>query len=390
VARESDNISAGRWQLTVSDTQTGQGERLRERLDAFLDREIEIGSFPGAVYAIGTPQSIVAENALGYSVVLPAKMKTSVETIYDVASVSKPVITATLALIAAQEKVIDLSQPVSKLVPELGEDKRELTFVDLLTHRAGFQAWYPVYTQGVGEQSYLDALVRRPLRYRAGTREIYSCLGYLLLYLALQRGFGEPLAEVSRKRIFEPLGLKHSMFNPAPDMKYVIAATEWGNANERQMVAERNIPFRDFRNYMIWGEVNDGNAFYMGGFGGNAGLFATARDVYRISASYLEGGGELLSKETLEIALRNYTLGLEENRAIGWQLQAQRTSHPSAPLSETSFGHTGFTGTSVWLDPERGLVIVLLTNRLHPSLKPLNMQNVRRRFHQIVVEEWDR
>lgn len=377
-------------QMDAAVDRDGLPGSLQERLDAFIEREIEIGSFPGAVYAVGSSAGLLLQRAHGYSVVAPAKIAASVDTIYDVASLTKPLVTSTLALIAANRGIIDLDDPVSKFIPELGDDKRALTFVDLLTHRAGFQAWYPMYAQGAGEQSYLQSLVSRPLRYRPGTREIYSCLGYLLLYLALQRAFARPLAMVAEEMLFAPLELRQSMFNPQPEMKYAIAATDWGNSNERLMVAERKLTFNAFRNYMIWGEVNDGNAFYIGGFGGNAGLFASASDVFRITRLYLRGGEALVDPQLISRSLRNYTLGMDENRALGWQLQMSRSTHPSSVLSENAFGHTGFTGTSVWADPARDLVIVILTNRIHPSVKPVNMQILRRRFHEIVVEEWDR
>ncbi|MFN2443007.1 MAG: serine hydrolase, partial [Thermoanaerobaculia bacterium] len=291
---------------------------------------------------------------------------------------------------AAAEGALSLDRRVSECLTEFrGTDKDELTYIDLLTHRGGFQAWYPLYTRGPGGAAYLDALVRRPLRYRPGTREIYSCLGFVTLTLALERIYGQPIETVAAEKIFEPLGLSCSMFNPSPRLKYRIAATEWGNENERQMVAVRNLEFKLFRNYMIWGEVNDGNAYYMGGMAGNAGLFANARDVYEIARQWLLGGGSLLPEGMAKLALRNYTVGLEENRGLGWLLHMTRTSHPSSVLSQHCYGHTGFTGTSVWVDPERDLILVLLTNRLHPYVKPLDMQAIRREFHKIVAVIWD-
>lgn len=373
--------------MPVADTQSGPFvSALREKLDQYLESEMDRASFPGAVYAVGDSSGILVQNAHGHSVVKPAKIRTNLDTIYDVASLTKPLITTTLALQAHAAGLIDIEEPVSKHLPELtNTDKAELTFVDLLTHRGGFQAWYPLYTHGLGAEKYLEALLRRPFRYKPGTREIYSCLGFILLHISLTRIYGRALAEVSRTQIFEPLGLKRSLFNPPPEMKYEIAATEWGNSNERRMIAERGLSFT-FRDYMIWGEVNDGNAYSMGGYAGNAGLFSTASEVFKIAQRY----HELMPRDLVERALRNYTVGLDENRGLGWQLQNPRPTHPSSVLSETCYGHTGFTGTSVWVDPQRDLIIVLLTNRLHPVIQPFNMQVVRRNFHALVVEEWDR
>lgn len=363
---------------------------LRQKLDRYLEGKIERASFPGAVYAVGSSSGVLLQNALGYSVLKPAKIKAQVDTIYDVASLTKPLTTTTITLQAHAEGRIDIHEPVSKHLEELrGTDKAELTFIDLLTHRGGFQAWYPLYTQGLGPENYLRALLKRPLRYKPGSKEIYTCLGFILLHLVMMRVYGRPLEQVVQEKVFAPLGLKRSLFNPPPEMKYAIAATEWGNSNERRMIADRGLKFQ-FRDYMIWGEVDDGNAYYMGGHAGNAGLFSTAGEVFQIAHAYLVGGGRLLPPELVKLSVRNYTVGLEENRGLGWQLQSERSAHPSSVLSETCYGHTGFTGTSVWVDPERDLIIVLLTNRLHPTVKPFNMQTVRRKVHALVVEEWDR
>lgn len=364
---------------------------LRTELDRYLRSEMEAGSFPGFVYAVGSSKGIVLENALGYSVVKPARIRTNLETIYDVASLTKPLITATLVLRAVADGRIDMNEPVSKHLPELkATDKENVTFLDLLIHSGGFQAWYPLYTQGEGPEAYLKALAKRPLRYAPGSRVIYSCLGYILLHLAMQRVTGVSAESRAGEIIFEPLGLEHAAFHPAPESKYQIAATEWGNANERKMVADRSLRFPKFRNYIIWGETDDGNAWHMGGMAGNAGLFATARDVFAIVQTYLNENGTILPLEMVERSRRNHTPGMDENRGLGWQLPGNNPQGPAAMFSEGSFGHTGFTGTSAWADPGRDLVIVLLTNRLHPTFRPLNMQAIRRQVHLRVVEAWDR
>ncbi len=376
---------------SVDGSTGGEGlDELRLSLDKYFTSEMEIGSFPSVVYAVGDSSGILVENALGNSVVKPAKIRTTLDTIYDVASLTKPLITSTLVLRAAADSRLDLSERVANHLPELrGTDKNDVTFLDLLTHRGGFQAWYPLYTQGIGDRAYLAALVKRPLRYRPGSREIYSCLGFILLHLAMERVYGRRMEDLAAEYIFRPLGLEHSFFAPPASMKYSIAATEWGNANERRMVADRNLTFPQFRRYMIWGEVNDANAYYMAGMAGNAGLFATARDVFEIGRAYLAHDERLLPARMIDLSARNYTLGLEENRGLGWQLPSPRSDGPTVMLSEGSFGHTGFTGTSIWVDPSRDLIMVLLSNRLHPSVQPLNMQDIRREFHRMVIDVWD-
>jgi len=154
------------------------------------------------------------------------------------------------------------------------------------------------------------------------------------------------------------------------------------------MGEERGIVFTGFRQYLMWGEVNDGNAWGMGGYAGNAGLFASAAEVYAIARSWMDGAERLLPNELVERAIRNNTAGREENRGLGWQLRGSTETAISAPLGPRAFGHTGFTGTSVWIDPDRHLIAVLLTNRIHPTASSVGMQNARRMFHQIVAEEW--
>ncbi len=357
---------------------------LEKEIRTYLKSEIVKHSFPGAVYLVGRKNEVLLEGALGLAVVRPVQIEASASTIYDAASLTKPLITTTLALQAHASGLIDLHAPVSRYAPELDrKDKREITFVDLLSHRSGFQAWYPLYAAGESSEAYFDAIVARPLRYRTGERAVYSCLNFILLYLVLSRLHGRPVAEVAVEQILTPLGLTDAGFNPDPATKLRIAATEWGNANERQMLAQRGVKFK-LRDYMIWGEVDDGNSFHMGGVAGNAGLFATAREVYALAREYTPAG-QLLTDELRSLALQNYTPGLEENRGLGWQMKATQTTGPSGPLSPSTFGHTGFTGTSVWVDPEKDMIAVLMTNRLHPDVRPFNMQPVRRRFHELIV-----
>src|SRR5688572_12416254 len=186
-------------------------ERLRTRLDRYLESEIERGSFPGAVYAVGNSSGLVVANALGFAAIKPAKILTATETIYDVASLTKPLITTTLVLQAHADGLLDVDRPVSEYLPEFkGTDKERVTFVDLLSHRAGFEAWYPLYSHGEGPDRYLEALVQRPLLYEPGTKEIYSDLGMITAHLALMRVLGRAVDEVARERILEPLGLQRS------------------------------------------------------------------------------------------------------------------------------------------------------------------------------------
>lgn len=352
----------------------------------FLRHEIDVGTFPGCVYAVGSLQEIELEGALGNAVVVGARIPMRLETMFDAASLTKPLITTTLALLAIADGAIALDQPVREIVRELEDtDKEGITFRHLLTHSGGFEAWFPLYAAGSDGASYLKSITSRALVYPPGRRVIYSDLGFILLHLALQRVYGRELADVAQRRIFAPLAIEDAGMNPTAEDVPGIAATEWGQGVERGMCRDRGIAFDRFREQLMWGDVNDGNSWGLGGYAGNAGLFATARAVFRIASTYVAGGFPLLPAELIDEAVRNQTAGKEENRGLGWQIRSEAASSISAPLSADAFGHTGFTGTSVWLDPALERIIVLMTNRIHPSAASVGMQNARRELNRIVA-----
>jgi CubicO group peptidase (beta-lactamase class C family) len=323
-------------------------------LDDFLRREIGLGSFPAAAYAIGTAEGIVHEGALGHAVAVPLRIPATLETIFDCASITKPLVTGTLILQAVAEGRIALD-----------DEYRGYTFRELLTHTSGLRAWLPLYALG----DYLQAIETRGPERPRGAAVVYSDLNFVLLYYALGEIFGD-YVEAARERIFAPLGLRDSWFRPAPSLLPRIAATEWGQRFEHGMCATRSIAFTGFRQGLMWGEPNDGNSFHAGGTCGNAGLFATARDVFRIAQGFLRG--ELVPPALVEEAMRVQT----EDRGLAWQLAGPG-------LSRQSFGHMGFTGTSVW--SERGRIFVLLTNRVHPCAAPIAMHSIRGEFHRLAA-----
>jgi CubicO group peptidase (beta-lactamase class C family) len=359
---------------------------LAATIDDFLRREIDVGTFPGCVYAVGSSGGIELEGALGNAVVIGARIPMSLDTMFDAASLTKPLITATLALLAIADRAIALDQRVGEIVDELrGTDKEEITFRHLLTHSAGFEAWFPLYTAGPDRASYLTSIIARQLVYPMGAQVIYSDLGFILLHMALERIYGRELAEIAQRRIFAPLSIEDAGMSPRPADIPRIAATEWGQRVERGMCRDRGISFEHFRDGLMWGDVNDGNSWGLGGYAGNAGLFATARAVFRIASTYLADGVPLLPAELVAVAVRNQTAGKEENRGLGWQIRSDAAASISSPLSAAAFGHTGFTGTSVWLDPALDRVIVLMTNRIHPSAASVGMQKARRELNRIVA-----
>ena len=318
----------------------------------FLQRESDLGSFPSASWALGTVDGLVEEGALGHAVAVPLRIPATPDTIYDCASTTKVLVTTILVLQAVAEGRIALD-----------DEYRGFTYRELLSHSSGLKAWLPLYALG----DYMAAIEKDGRENPRGEKVVYSDLNFVLLYRALTELYGDYVA-AARARIFEPLALRDSTMRPPPELKPRIAATEWGQRFEHGMCATRSIVFTGFRQGLMWGEANDGNSFHAGGTAGNAGLFATARDVFQIAQGFARG--ELVPRELVEESTRPQ----KEDRGLGWQLRGPG-------LSEASYGHMGFTGTSVWID--RGRILILLTNRIHPCAAPIPMQRIRGEFHRL-------
>jgi CubicO group peptidase (beta-lactamase class C family) len=336
-------------------------------LKTFFEREIARGSFPGAVAAIGSASRLESEMAVGNAVAVPFRIRANGETLFDCASITKPLITTTLVLRGVADGDLSLDESFHGFVVR-----------DLLTHTTGLKAWLPLYAY----DDYLAAIVQHGPEVERGTKVIYSDLNFVLLWLLLRERYGDFTA-LARERIFEPLGLAgDAMLHPPPALKPRIAATEWGQRYEAGMCASLGVRFAGFRDLLIWGETHDGNAHHAGGTAGNAGLFATARAVFRITQAI--ANGELLPRELVAEATRNHTDGLGDARGYGWQLPTEG-SVATSMLSRRAFGHTGFTGTSVWVDRDRDRIMVLLTNRVHPCAAPNAMQAIRGEFHRLAL-----
>ncbi|HEX6732174.1 MAG TPA: serine hydrolase, partial [Pyrinomonadaceae bacterium] len=207
-------------------------------------------------------------------------------------------------------------------------------------------------------------------------------LGLLIERLSHQR-----LAQLATTEIIEALKLQHTFFNPEAALQTGIAACETGNAYERDMCEQSGAEhYKNLRRGVIWGEVHDGNAYFLGGAAGHAGLFTTASETFILAQQFLANQSKLLKDETCQLFQQNMTQGLEESRTIAWQLAQSPESTAGPDLPPESFGHTGFTGTSCWIDPEHERVFILLTNRTHARALPFaNINGVRRQFHSLAV-----
>jgi len=337
---------------------------------AYLAAEIEAGSFPGAVALVGDSDGVLEEAAAGDAIVEPVRQATAVGTLYDLASLTKPLCTG--ALFAAGP-ALPLEAPPGRFLPEWKKTRYDgITLEHLLTHTSGLAAWYPLYVRGEGVQAYRRTLAEMDPEAAPGERVMYSDLNFLLLGEILEQVLGAPFDAAFDTLVAGPAG-SAARFLP-PDAA-ATAATERDDRFERAMTDVRGLFYPRFRTGVVRGEVHDGNAFRRGRVAGNAGLFASARDVWALARRWLEPG--------LVDFGRDRTPGLSEARGLAWQ--GRRGAGSAIPaMSERSFGHTGFTGTSVWIDPDAGLLSVLLTNRIHPEVREIPFNEARQRFHAAV------
>ena len=361
-----------------------------EKLSSLLQQHIEAGEFPSAVYVVAERDEIVYTDALGYSVVEPYRVANKIDTIYDLASLTKPLITTLLCARRIELGELTLDSSVSHYLPEFERtDKQMITVRELLTHTSGLPAWRPLYllTEDEPERA-AGAIANLDLEYKPGTRVIYSDLGFIALGILLERMTGQRIAELAKHEIFEPLQLQQTFFNPEIALQTGIAACETGNAYELDMSKQMGAgEYAKSRQRVIWGEVHDGNAYFLGGAAGHAGLFSTARETFLIAQQFLADSTRLLKPETCRLFRENMTPQLEEARSIGWQLAATKDSTGGADLPPDSFGHNGFTGTCVWIDPEHNRIFILLTNRTHAHALPFaNINAVRREFNTLAAE----
>lgn len=341
------------------------------------------------MYLVAEAGEVVFTDALGHSAVEPYRVTNKLDTIYDLASLTKPLVTGMLCGRRIELGELTLDSSIAHYLLEFDRtDKSMITVRELLTHTAGLPAWRPLYLLAEDEpERAAGAIANLDLEYKPGTRVVYSDLGFIALGIMLARMTGHSLAEMAQREIFAPLKLQQTYFNPAVALQTGIAACETGNAYERDMCEQSGAgTYQNSRQRLIWGEVHDGNAYFLGGAAGHAGLFASAPDTFVLAQQFLAGSSILLTPQTCSLFRTNMTPGLEESRSLAWQLAETHESTAGSDLPPDSFGHNGFTGTSLWIDPEHNRVFILLTNRTHARQLPFaNINGVRRSFNNLAV-----
>ncbi len=385
-----------------------------ERVSAVAESAVAAGTVPGAVALVRHRGEVVFHEAFGLAATGPNPRQMTPSTLFDLASVTKPLVAANVALALVDRGAISLDEEVTTVLPELRSFRGAgVTIRRLLAHTAGLPGWRPLYTGAVGQSKILSSIDDLGLAAPPGSRFAYSDLGYITLGIALERIGGSSLPQLAAKLIFDPCGLKRTGFLPRfAEAEY--AVTEEGNAFERRMAEWAGLVFDGWRTAFHPGQVNDGNAHYgLGGISGHAGLFSDANEVGVLGEMWLRRGAwegtRVLSEAVVGVATTNQMPSPDARRGLGWDLTkgqgptveeltradagffppTESSWSPRASgelLSSSGFGHTGFTGTSIWIDPGHDLVAVLLTNATHPSVdlnKPVNA--LRARFNNAVV-----
>jgi CubicO group peptidase (beta-lactamase class C family) len=344
----------------------------------YLAAEIDSGAFPGAVLAVGRHGRLALLAPVGqYGVGETQPVQAT--TLYDLASLTKVVGLTTACMLLVDEGKLALDAPVQSYVPEFrGPGKEGVTIRHLLTHSSGLPDWRPLYRETANRADALALVDTTPLGWPSGERFVYSDLGAIVLAQAVEAIVAEPLDQFLASRVFGPLGMSATRYNPPPSWWRVTAPTAQDTT---------------FRHRMLRGEVHDANAGRLEGIAGHAGLFSNAIDLSRFAAMLLNGGAwenlQLIRAETIAEFTRRQDLPPGSSRALGWDTPDEpRTVSSSAGMrfSQRAFGHTGFTGTSMWMDPERDLFVILLTNRVNEPDGNLAIRRVRSRVADLVVE----
>lgn len=363
---------------------------MRSILHAF-QQAVHDKVFPGAVALVRSRGTVVFHEAVGTRGVPPDDQPVRRESMYDLASLTKPLATSTATLCLVQDGCLHLDQPVSRWVEELRDSPvAGVVLRQLLSHRAGLPAWRPYHEylapSGLPPRNeeerrqrvhaLLNAIAREPVEYQPGSQSLYSDVGYMLLGVIVERCAGMPLAAYCRRRIYEPLNISSLAFLGGDDAETEdpahIVPTEWDR----------------WRNRLLCGDVHDENAYALGGSAGHAGLFGTAHAVGQLSAAWLQavqGHDGFLSAALA----KRFTH--RESETSSWALGWDTPSAPSSSgtrFSTQAFGHVGFTGTSLWIDPSCELEVIILSNRVHPTRTNTTIKTFRPYIHDAIWQEW--
>jgi len=343
------------------------------QVDEIIQLAIKDSAFPGAVILISKEGKIIYEKAFGHLTYDDTSATVTINTIYDIASLTKVIATTTAVMICYDKNLFSLDDPVAKYLPEFSQNgKEKVTIKNLLLHNSGLPAFKRFYKIFSSADEIIKDIYKTALSYKPGSKTVYSDLGFITLTKIVEQVTGKGFDVFCKEEIFIPLQMNSTFFNPPDSLIYKIAPTEYDNY---------------WRNKLVWGEVHDETASLLNGVAGHAGLFSTAKDLSNLLQMLLDGGRykniQLIIPETVKLFTNRYSD--KSTRLLGWDTKSGEKSSAGNLFDITSFGHTGFTGTSVWIDPTRNLFLVFLTNRVYPTRENKKLYKVRPALHDEVI-----
>jgi beta-N-acetylhexosaminidase len=343
---------------------------------AVLDSAIADSVFPGCQIAIVKDDTLIASRGFGHQIYDLSSPEITPETMYDLASVTKVAATTVVSMELYEQKKIRLDIPVSSYLPEFrGELKDSITVRNLLTHSAGLKAWDKLWLHAKNKEEAIKYIMSLPLEYAPGDSMVYSDLGIILMGEIIKTVTGESIDQLAEKMIYRPMGMTNTMYNPPEKLWPGIAPTEIGG---------------DLNRGLIHGTVHDENTFFFGGVSTHAGLFSTSNDLVALAQMLINGGiyrhHRFFDPQTIREWTSRQNIPQGSNRALGWDTPADEGSSAGDYFSPGSFGHLGFTGTSIWIDPNRRIAIVLLTNRVYPTRTRGGIYEARRSFYNAAMK----
>jgi CubicO group peptidase (beta-lactamase class C family) len=343
------------------------------RARSVIEKAVAERAFPAATLEVGRTGGVLWREAFGRLTYAADAPKTRDDTVFDLASLTKVIATTSIVMQGVERGDLRLDERIQRRLRQwTGIDRESVTIRDLLAHASGLTAWLPFYRDHSGRPDFEQAICTLPLEYPPRTQSIYSDLGFMLLLFLLEDAFSAPFdAQFELVRAAMP-GAEGLLFTPPAAVRTIAAPTE----------------VDPWRGRLLVGEVHDENTYALGGVSGHAGLFGTARAVGAFARVVLSGARGASTPLARAETVRTFVTRQDvpgSSRALGWDTMLP-TSSCGTRMSAGAFGHTGFTGTSLWIDPERDLYVVLLTNRVHPTRQNEGIQSVRRAFHDAVME----
>ena len=344
-----------------------------KNVDAIVNNAIKDSAFPGAVVLVEKDGKIIFDKAFGHFTYNKNSPIIKLSTLFDLASLTKVISTTTCTMICYDRGLFKLDDKVSKYIPEFAQNgKGEITIRNLLLHNSGLPAYKRYYEMYNNAANVWNDICSTKLKYPIGTKTVYSDLGIITLGKIIEKVTRMPLDKFAQKEVFNPLGMKNTMYNPPDSLKKYCAPTEYD---------------KYWRHRQIQGEVHDETASLLGGVAGHAGLFSTAGDIAKVLQMLLQDGKfndkQIIKSSTVKLFTKRQSE--KSTRALGWDTKSASGSSAGNLFNADSYGHTGFTGTSVWTDPERKLFVIFLTNRVYPTRENHKIYKVRPALHNAVI-----